>query len=362
MSFGRLGSLGRGFGRIGSSGGGGSVIVPGVIAAGGGSYVWTGQDATLTVTTLKSVAADSGSYLWTGDDATPVQNHIIGAAGSSYAWTGQDATLTKSASYTGPGDVVSGAISWYGLRAYNAAYATGSNPAIRLVDQAGGNQQIFNILSDGTLDVASIQTWVTANSVSTIKVNRIYDQVGSVHLEQATLANMPVLVLSGNPDLASNRPAIQFTGSSSQVLTTGSYPSTNQPISYATVAQRVGTANGGILSGNGGEPELSFGPGAANQVFVFANNTPATQAATDSAFHGIQGVFNGASSVANVDGTSGSTANAGSTGIVASQFRMGIRFSDYLTGYVCEGGVWTVAFSGGDMTSLNTNQQAYWGY
>jgi hypothetical protein len=78
----------------------GGVPPSGTLIAGTGSYAWTGQDATLTVTTLKSVAADSGSYLWTGDDATPVQNHILGDAGGSYAWTGQDATLTKSSSTT----------------------------------------------------------------------------------------------------------------------------------------------------------------------------------------------------------------------------------------------------------------------
>jgi len=72
MSFGRLGALGRGFGRMGSGGKSGSIIIPGIITAG------------------------TGSYAWTGDDATPVQNHILTASGGSYTYTGQDATLTKS--------------------------------------------------------------------------------------------------------------------------------------------------------------------------------------------------------------------------------------------------------------------------
>jgi hypothetical protein len=54
-------------------------------------------------------------------------------------------------SYTGPGDVVSGAYAWYGLRGYSAAYATGSNPALDLVDQAGANPLTVNILSNGRL-------------------------------------------------------------------------------------------------------------------------------------------------------------------------------------------------------------------
>lgn len=94
MSFGCLGSLGRGFGRLG--GGQGGAAAPNTIIAGAGSYAWTGQDATLTVTAQRSVAGGSGSYAWTGSDATPVQNHIIAASGGSYTYTGQDATLTKS--------------------------------------------------------------------------------------------------------------------------------------------------------------------------------------------------------------------------------------------------------------------------
>lgn len=39
----------------------------------------------------------------------------------------------STATYTGPGDVVSGASAWYGLRAYNAAYASpGTNLAVNL--------------------------------------------------------------------------------------------------------------------------------------------------------------------------------------------------------------------------------------
>lgn len=95
MSFGRLGSLGRGFGRLGG-GGKGQGIIPGRITAGGGSYVWTGQDASLVIAALKSVAAGAGSYAWTGDDMTPLLDYFVTASGGSYVWTGQNATLTKS--------------------------------------------------------------------------------------------------------------------------------------------------------------------------------------------------------------------------------------------------------------------------
>jgi hypothetical protein len=57
--------------------------------------------------------------------------------------------IVAAAAYTGPGDVVASAYAWYGLRGYAAAYSTGSNPALILVDQAGANQITINILANG---------------------------------------------------------------------------------------------------------------------------------------------------------------------------------------------------------------------
>lgn len=95
MTFGRFGSLGSGFGRLGG-GSGGSSIIPGTIVAGGGSYIWTGQDASLVIAETANLTADAGSYAWTGDTMSPLQDHFVTASGGSYAWTGQDATLTDS--------------------------------------------------------------------------------------------------------------------------------------------------------------------------------------------------------------------------------------------------------------------------
>jgi hypothetical protein len=67
-----------------------------------------------------------------------------------------------AASYTGPGDAVSGAFVWYGLRGYDAAYATGSNYAIcvgatsgNACPGAGHSYGNVKILANGNLDVAT---------------------------------------------------------------------------------------------------------------------------------------------------------------------------------------------------------------
>lgn len=69
MSFGRLGKLGAGFGRMGGGGKAGAVVIPGVITALKGTYTITGNDANLAYGRLPLTAA-LGTYAVTGVDAT----------------------------------------------------------------------------------------------------------------------------------------------------------------------------------------------------------------------------------------------------------------------------------------------------
>ena len=61
--------------------------------------------------------------------------------------------------YTGPGDIVASATAWYGLRGYNAAYATGSNKSINVRRASDNTTQDILILSNGNLDIASANTF-----------------------------------------------------------------------------------------------------------------------------------------------------------------------------------------------------------
>lgn len=69
MSFGRLGALGRGFGRMGGGGKAGDSVLPGKIMARTGTYTITGNDANLVYGRLPMTAA-LGTYAITGIDAT----------------------------------------------------------------------------------------------------------------------------------------------------------------------------------------------------------------------------------------------------------------------------------------------------
>src|SRR5580765_4648404 len=83
-----------------------------------------------------------------------------------------------SAAYVGPGDIATYSF-WGGLRGYSAAYAApGTNPAIVVYDTATDLISTdINILSDGTLDLASLATFVGLHG--SVAIGKVYDQTGN---------------------------------------------------------------------------------------------------------------------------------------------------------------------------------------
>jgi hypothetical protein len=61
------------------------------LTAEGGTWTWTGQNATLLAARL--VGANAGSYLWTGSDVTNNYGKTLTGDAGSYIWTGTDASL-----------------------------------------------------------------------------------------------------------------------------------------------------------------------------------------------------------------------------------------------------------------------------
>lgn len=285
------------------------------------------------------------------------------------AWAGSVSLLgvgkppTAAAAYTGPGDIVSGAAYWYGLRGYSAAYASpGTNCAVDIEDQSGANPlTCIHILSNGNLDVATIITWVAAHSVTTIKISQLYDQTGNgIHLVQATLANMPVLVLSGLGSL----PLISFTGSSTQVLQSSfnAAPTEAQPFTMSAVFKNTNSSYaGGWFAASSGSGSMFLGNNGANTVDLQCGSDTATTA-TDNAFHSVQAVGNGASSTVKIDSGSLNTVSAGTSSAGQTIILGGDQFSNRMTGNILEAGLWPSAISSANQTSLSSNQHTYWGF
>jgi hypothetical protein len=277
---------------------------------------------------------------------------IVGRAFAQVPMTGAGVGAPATApSYTGPGDIASGAAAWWGLRGYNAAYSTGSNPAIDIVDQALANQLTVNILSNGKLDVSSVATWVAAHTVTTIFIKKSYDQTGNGnHIDAPrTAANYPTLVLNDNGSL----PAGVTPGFDAVMRSTTNSADTNEPFSASVVAQR----NGAITEANditivGATPSI-LGFDVTSGLVRARSGTTATTSAPESTTHSIQALFNAASSIICVDG-SNSTVNAGnnSTGVGPYAFP-----NTYHAIKFWEAGWWLSDISS-SFSALNTNQHS----
>jgi hypothetical protein len=306
-------------------------------------------------TSYTTVAGDLGKTITCVVTATNIAG-VVSATSNSVG------PITAASAYVGPGNVLGGATSYYGLRGYNAAYATGSNNALDLHDSTtGAFVASIKILADGSLDVATAATHIGAGAS---KVGKLYDQVGTNHLVQATAANMPTLALSA----IGTRPALVFNGTSTrlvavagvtrpQPLTASIYYNCTDGLSPAIV-QRPLQADSVIFDTDNGQP--IGGPQAPS---MSAGGTPlGVYPVSINTWHGVQCVFSGAASDFNFDGVV-KTGDAGTDGASGGNPVLGCNVfenGNWFYGKITELGVWPLAFSPANSTAMYTNQAAWW--
>lgn len=288
---------------------------------------------------------------------------------ASAGWQSRDSNYDKnvvsSAGYSGPGDVVSGFAVWISCaRAYNAAYAAGTGNLCKVVDSATGltNCTITSTaagFANLTATACPGSTTIATFCVSGCKVNIAYDQSGALFCSgstacnwtQATLANMPTLLLSalnGLPCIAS--------AAGGGLMASPTFTQA-QPFTFSAVAERTGafTTLAQIIGGVSSDPSLLF-RNLANSIAMYAGSVVGPSGtAADSAFHAVQAAFNGASSTMNIDGSSSGTI-PGTDGISTGVGMGNGGFN--LTGTVCEAGMVAINASSGQQTNLNANQHS----
>jgi hypothetical protein len=266
-----------------------------------------------------------------------------------------DNAPASGSSYTGPGDIVASALVWYGLRGYSAAYSTGSNPCIDIVDTSSANQATINILSDGTLDVATLTTWIGNHGTAWIK--KLYDQSGNANHVAPASANGGIIIATG----VLTPPVISLGGTSAMNSTSNVVQS--EPYSLSYVADRLISGRGGYNSLIGsGVGTMQTGSSLTNDKAFLFIGSPVEATATDGAFHAIQDTYNSTTSEIYVDG-SGTTVNIGGTTGLSNKFEIGAGGgTNNFKGYFTEVGAWAGAFSSGNKSSLNSNQHTYWGF
>lgn len=245
--------------------------------------------------------------------------------------------------YVGPGDVVSGAVGWWGLRAYNNA-AIGTN-CCRVRRNSDNAEQNFATTTGGHIDKAALTSFLASTTGAFVT---LFDQSGgSRDVTMATAATQPVVNLSG----LGSRVTADFTA---QRWDSSSSLTQSLPLTVSAVAKSTNTGAQQVLFFDNIGCQLGYRNSADNQVFQYAGSV-ATATASDGTFHSIQSVFNGASSDLNIDG--GANAVSSGSNSFSGLIRVGI-----MTGQFGEVGIWPSAFSGTQSTNMDANQSAYWGF
>jgi hypothetical protein len=302
---------------------------------------------TLTITPSSDLPYETDIYVQiTSGSIEDASSNVFAGIANETTW---NFTTAAETAYTGPGDVVASAVAWWGLRAYSDAAA--GNNCVRLRRSSDDTEQDFVTLADGSLDVASIATFKGGGSVF---VRTLYDQVGTNHMQQATNAQQPELILSGVGAL----PVIRAAAATPHHMTSGSSITQSQP--YTATSVWKCTANAGTLQSAVGSGNFAQGHNNGSPtVFIFAGSLPTTSGAHN-AWHTMNAVYNGASSDIGLDGAS-ATVDAGTAAnsSAATLFQNGT--SNRFTGDLVEFGIWGSAFNGTQIANMDTNQAAYWG-
>lgn len=260
-----------------------------------------------------------------------------------------------TSTYQGPGDVVSGAYGWWGLRAYSAAQCTGAVKSINVRRTSDNATTDILILSNGTLDTATLSTFLTA---TTGFVTTWYEQSGGggPDLVQATTALQPQIILTGG---FGSLPALLGNGTA---LLGGTITSQVQPYTFSFVAERTSSFTTiGNIGGNNLATVFLFGTSNTANTWRMSSGTMATFTASDSVGHAFQLIFNGTSSVACVDG-SPTTVSAGTNATSGTTFQViGLTAGLPFRGIIGEIGLWDLGFNSTQQTNMDTNQSNYWG-
>lgn len=268
--------------------------------------------------------------------------------------------------YTGPGDIVSGAVVWYGLRAYNAAQATAGFHAINVC--LAGNTSCVDMVVNSSGNLVITTVGGMSCSVATCLIHTFYDQSGAnactgspCDALQNTSADQPILV----PSCIGSLPCIHVaSGGVVGFQTTANFStSTTSGFSmtgYGGLGGTFTTSNMQFISCNNNFSALGANFVSSAEFYIYGGASPyLTVMPFTSGNHTMVGVANGASSALLIDGTvTTGTATLGTTcagGLLNVYFQ---TTGQLFTG--TETGMWTTLFNSTQYNAMSSNISSYW--
>lgn len=367
---------------------------------------------------LLAVLVSSGAI------AQPSSSYLLrpcyGALAAGSTGCGYGPGPVPSGGYTGPGNLVSGATVWYGLRAYSAAKASAHAKSINVRRASDNATSDITVLSNGNLDIAtatsfagvdatctgtivtttatltgcsstpnandpvsgtgitqpayvvSCGAFVAGAGTCTLNANQTVSVAETISF-QVALAVTKIYDQSGSSDASqatsSNQPFLQpylsgfscmrFNGTS--MVLSATIVSVNQPLSHTAVFSPITqTSVGNSVTANGATGPSIYYDGSF-LLSLFAGSVAGTGITlTPGVNYATQALFNSSTSKAQANSTLVTGLNP-NTGASSTTFAIGGRSSGVSLGpiYSCETGMWPSDTSS-LWTALTANERNYW--
>lgn len=274
------------------------------------------------------------------------------------AWAQFDAPIyvAPASSYTGPGDIVSGWVAWYGLRAFSGA--TAGTKAANICNSGDVNCTDVNTLANGDFDVTTAQAAPLncGGTGGTCTIKTWYDKSGNGHdVSQATIASRPTLSFS-----CINTSLPCMVASASQSLGPATIGTIPNPRSVEMVSEQTSnTGNNQVLVDNASFISVFYA--SAGNTSLFCGSTINSAAATDNAFHAIEDVCQSGTGLKSI--TVDSTTSTFTETVAGPGGGESVTTPDPVNGTLklTEVGIWNGAFSGANISALHANASSFWG-
>jgi hypothetical protein len=270
---------------------------------------------------------------------------------------------TGGGGYTGPGDIVSGALYWVGLRAYSAAYAAAHGNVADFCDSAGSNCVTVTANTNGSITLPGA---TACGGGACTKIKTLYNQanVGVGDFTQATGSKMPVLSTANLGGL----PTAVFTSTNSTCMSGLTTSAITWPVSFSIVLNRTATTGADMVEyGFGDGSTIASVGGAANIWRIADAGVQVDGSATDNAFHAGQVIEKTGANASQwyIDGVSTTGTLTAGSAPAGDASAVGCRggFASPADMILAEAGFWNSDLGSPDVrATMNSNQHTYWGF